>query len=406
MTVFLPAALLAAAISAPAGAQTAEPYRVMSGDTLRVDVFLSPEHSADARVNDAGEISLPAIGRVRAAGLTTAEIEASVIDELAKLSEIPSVRVVVSVSEYRPLFILGFVNSPGKYPYAARTTVLQALALAGGVGNPLMRRSSQDDPGDVADRQERYEVAALSYLAALARRTRLLAEQKGAETLEFPADLVSKLTAAGKQDVIDRERDIFVSRRQTFANSLAVIESQKKVSQDEIASARIYSEQLARTAPAMQKELDNLTTLRDRGLTRRLEVLTVQEQVNDMQREIRQSELTITRAQRDLNNLDKEAANLVSQRATDIAQALVETEAEIVSYKTRLENQGKLVAAGGSAAAGLVQDPSQTPVEYEIVRLDDKGNAATIAADENTILHPGDVLKVIGRPQTLPAVSN
>jgi protein involved in polysaccharide export with SLBB domain len=68
---------------------------------------------------------------------STSRIESAIREKLTTLSEISSVRVVVSVVEYRPIFVLGFVNNPGRYPYSARTTVLQAMALAGGIGNPL-----------------------------------------------------------------------------------------------------------------------------------------------------------------------------------------------------------------------------------------------------------------------------
>ena len=93
---------------------SAEPYRVMSGDTLRVDVFLSPEHSSEIKVDDAGQITLPAIGRLQVNGLTAEDIESEVREKLTSLSEISGVRVVVSVIDYRPIFVLGLVNNPGR----------------------------------------------------------------------------------------------------------------------------------------------------------------------------------------------------------------------------------------------------------------------------------------------------
>jgi len=70
---------------------SAEPYRVMSGDTLRVDVFLSPEHSSEIKVDDAGQITLPAIGRLQVNGLTAEDIESEVREKLTSLSEISGV---------------------------------------------------------------------------------------------------------------------------------------------------------------------------------------------------------------------------------------------------------------------------------------------------------------------------
>jgi protein involved in polysaccharide export with SLBB domain len=391
----------------------ADSYRVMSGDTIKIDVFLSPEHSAETRVDDSGQISLPAIGRIQAAGLTLDEIETAVVERLTRLSDISSVRVVASITAYRPIYVLGLVNDPGTYPYSAHTTVLKALAIAGGVGNPYYRRNIQaSNPADLVDRQEKFDVTTLQYWSALARRARLLAEQDAAETIQFPEDLIAKLNAIGQQGVLEREREIFNAKRQTYENSLQVIAEQKKIVNQEIESAKVYAEEVTKSIPAMQKELDNLTNLRDKGLTRRLEVLTVQRQVSDMQRETRTSAQSITRAQRELNELDKQISNLKGQRTAETSQSLIETEAEINILKARLDNQAKLLPGGSSmsavATSGQDQGQTETPVAYEIVRLNPDGVAVTMPAEEDTLMMPGDVLKVVTVAPTgaAAAVSN
>jgi protein involved in polysaccharide export with SLBB domain len=385
---------------------SAEPYRAMSGDTLRIDVFLSPEHSADTKVDDAGQITLPAIGRVRVSGLTAEEIENAIREKLKSLADISGVRVVVSVIEYRPISVLGLVNNPGRYPYSARTTVLQALALAGGIGNPLIRRN---DPAQLVDRQENYQVQTLQYWSALARHARLLAEQSGADAIDFPANLVDQLNSAGKQGVLDGEKEIFNVRKHTLAESFEIINARKKIVQQEIENSKNYSVDVSRSVPEMQKELDDMTSLRDKGLTRRIDVMAVQRYVSDMQQQRRQSDLTVTRSGRELNDLDNQAAILTSQRQAEIVQALVDSETEIAILKTRLDNQSKLLV-GGSAltAAASAGSESEMATTYEIVRLNTDGAATNMTADENTLLFPGDVLEVVERAKTADkaAISN
>ncbi len=381
---------------------SAESYRVMSGDMLRVDVFLSPEHSAEIKVDDAGQITLPALGRVQVSGLTAEEIETAIREKLTSLSEITSVRVVVSVIEYRPIFVLGLVNNPGRYPYSARTTVLQALALAGGIGNPLIRRNALAiNPAELVDRQERYEVETLQYWSAVARRARLLAEQSGADAIDFPADLVDQLNGTGRLGVLDREKDVFNARKQSMAYGLEVIDAQRKIVQQEIESSRNYAATVNQSVPAMQKELENMSNLREKGLTRRIEVLTMQRYVSDIQLQGRQSDLTVTRSGRELNDLDKQAAILTGQRQAEVAQALVDSEKEIATLKTRLDNQSRLQIVGGTspgiASAG---SENEMAVAFEIVRLNTDGMATNMAVDENTLLVPGDVLEVISRAKT------
>ncbi|TMJ37988.1 MAG: hypothetical protein E6G89_13095 [Alphaproteobacteria bacterium] len=378
---------------------SAEAYRAMSGDTLRVDVFLSPEHSAEVRIDDAGDITLPAIGRVHASGLTAEEIENAIRQKLTSLSDISGVRVVVSVTEYRPIFVLGFVSNPGRFPYSPRTTVLQALALASGIGNPVMRRNAlANNPADLVDRQANYQVQTLQYWSALARRARLIAEQSGTDAIAFPADIVDQLKSTGRQSVLQREKEVFNARKQSLADSLEVIESQRKVVQQEIASSKIYADDVGRSVPEIQKELDNLTALRNKGLTRQIEVLSVQRYVSELQQQRQQSILTVTRSGRELNDLDKQAAGLASQRQAEVAQALVDTETEIATLKARLDNQSKLlVGVGTLPTATGVGDESEMAITYKIVRLKIDGAATTMAADENTLLVPGDVLEVVGQ---------
>ena len=302
--------------------------------------------------------------------------------------------------------MLGLVNNPGRFPYSARTTVLQALALAGGIGNPLIRRN---DPAQLVDRQENYQVQTLQYWSALARHARLLAEQSGADAIDFPANLVDQLNSAGKQGVLDGEKEIFNVRKHTLAESFEVINARKKIVQQEIENSKNYSVDVSRSVPEMQKELDDMTSLRNKGLTRRIDVMAVQRYVSDMQQQRRQSDLTVTRSGRELNDLDNQAVILTSQRQAEIVQALVDSETEIAILKTRLDSQSKLLV-GGSAltAAASAGSESEMATTYKIVRLNTDGAATNMAADEDTLLFPGDVLEVVDRGKTADkaAISN
>ena len=83
---------------------------------------------------------MPLIGRVRAQGLTTAELERAVAARLSQgyLRE-PSVSI--EVEDFRPIFILGGVACAGEYPFVNGMTVQQAVAAAGGFG-PLAVQST------------------------------------------------------------------------------------------------------------------------------------------------------------------------------------------------------------------------------------------------------------------------
>ncbi|WP_436641049.1 polysaccharide biosynthesis/export family protein [Microbaculum sp. FT89] len=107
------------------------PYRLDAGDQLRIVVFDQPTLSNTYSVDDAGNISMPLIGDVKARGLTPQDLQASLGSKLsAGFLRNPSVSV--QVDTYRPFFILGEVGNPGQYPYVAGLTARNAIAIGGG----------------------------------------------------------------------------------------------------------------------------------------------------------------------------------------------------------------------------------------------------------------------------------
>ena len=107
------------------------PYRVDTGDTLRVVVFEQPSLTNLYEVSQAGDISVPLIGDVAARGATTDDLEARITAQLAA-SFLRDPDVTVEVAAYRPFFVLGEVGNPGQYEYVPGMTAETAIAKAGG----------------------------------------------------------------------------------------------------------------------------------------------------------------------------------------------------------------------------------------------------------------------------------
>ena len=107
-------------------------YRLGAYDQVRIITFSVDQLSQTFRINDAGDLALPLLGPVHAAGLTTAELSSRVVRQLERKKLLRDASVSVEIIEYRPIFILGEVNKPGQYPYLPGMTVLTAVAVAGG----------------------------------------------------------------------------------------------------------------------------------------------------------------------------------------------------------------------------------------------------------------------------------
>jgi polysaccharide biosynthesis/export protein len=107
------------------------PYRLASGDRLRVIVFGQDNLSNSFSVDAAGAIAMPLIGGVRAQGLTTSELERA-IEARLRQGYLREPRVSVEVEAFRPFFVLGEVGVAGQYPFINGMTVQNAIAVAGG----------------------------------------------------------------------------------------------------------------------------------------------------------------------------------------------------------------------------------------------------------------------------------
>lgn len=109
-----------------------EAYRLATGDLLRINVFDDSRLTGEFRVNDSGNVALPLVGSVSAAGKTPAELENEIIGALRRSNLFQRPTVAVEVAEYRPIFLLGEVSRPGQVEYRPGMTMLTAITVAGG----------------------------------------------------------------------------------------------------------------------------------------------------------------------------------------------------------------------------------------------------------------------------------
>ena len=102
-------------------------------DVLGVLFWRETDMSGDVAVRPDGRITLPLLGDVTAAGLTPDTLRGQIQTAAAKYLADANVTVVVRQINSRKVFITGEVNAPGAYPLVAPRTVMQLIALAGGI---------------------------------------------------------------------------------------------------------------------------------------------------------------------------------------------------------------------------------------------------------------------------------
>jgi polysaccharide export outer membrane protein len=108
-------------------------YKIAPMDKLGIKVFKSEDLSGDYDVDLAGNISMPLIGQVKAANLTTAELDDVLTQKLgAKYLEHPDVSVAIKASTAHVVTVDGAVTEGGAFPVGGPITLIQAVAMAKG----------------------------------------------------------------------------------------------------------------------------------------------------------------------------------------------------------------------------------------------------------------------------------
>ena len=115
------------------GIETPADYVVGIDDVLAIVFWREKEMSSEVTVRPDSMISLPLINDIRAAGLTPEQLRVKVSEAASRFVEEPTVTVVVKAINSRKVFITGQIAKIGAYPLGGSTTVLQLIAMAGGL---------------------------------------------------------------------------------------------------------------------------------------------------------------------------------------------------------------------------------------------------------------------------------
>ncbi len=102
-------------------------------DVLEVQFWRDKDLSAEVVVRPDGKISLPLLNEVEAGGLTPEQLRLRVLEHARRFVEEPTATVIVKQINSRNVFIMGEVQKPGTYPLGGSTSVLQLIAIAGGL---------------------------------------------------------------------------------------------------------------------------------------------------------------------------------------------------------------------------------------------------------------------------------
>ena len=388
--------MLAALATVPA---LSEEYRLGTMDKLRIRVVEWqtaegavrdwPTISGDYIVGPSGNISLPFVGEMPATGKTTSDIADAISEALQqKFGLLDRPDASVELAEFRPVFVSGDVETPGKYPYAPDLTVLKAVSLAGG-----MRRADtgQRIERDFINARGNYDVLVAQRDGLLAKRARLIAEANGQAEIEFPKELED--TPGGKKLIAD-ETAFKAARDRQLNVQLEAIEDLKTLLQSEVASLEKKITSQNRQIELAREELEGIGNLADKGLVVNARVLTIERSIAELEGKVLDMQTASLRAKQDISKATQDATNLQNDRESEIAQERQQAEAEIEGLSLKIAMYKDLMAeAMARDPQAALSTGAAAVVSFSIVREEGE-KTKEMAAYENTPVLPGDVIKV------------
>ncbi len=402
-------ALLAASLPAHARDYFLGPKDKLSIKVFEVrastgEIFAWEPLTGEFTVGPDGEISLPLLGRIAASGKTAGELSQIISAEMkSRIGLVTPPVVALEIAEYRPFFIVGDVTNSGAYPFQPNLTVLQALGVAGGlsrlqdVGLFALRR-------DVVTQEGALQQLSTELYATLARRARLQAEldTENLPDIEWPPELEAAKNNPDIAKLLDQERKIFDARRNAFKTSGSALENLKKSVEGEIASLEGQLVAQKREQEVIQKDLDNIASLVDKGLAASPRQTALERVVAQLEGERWQLQTALLKAQQELGRTDILALETRNTWSKEVTALMRETEATLDDVKSRYQTAQRILSetkplVGGGL--GAVNEAEDTGPDYSIVRMKD-GEPTTIRATDSTFVEPGDTIKVtVPEPQ-------
>ena len=384
-------------LSAPSA--RADEYRVAPGDTIEFSTVATPDLKTRATIRLDGDVTLPLIGDVKAAGLTLEKLRAKLQNLLASKvyrkrsedgREVPVMlapdEISVTVAEYRPIYVNGDVSKPGEQQFRPGMTVRQAIALAGGYD--IMHFRMQNPFLEQADFQAQYNSLWTEYAKDQAVIARIYAEldnttshRKSLLETPLPEQLTTRIVNIAQKEL--------AARNSIYQKDQSYLQDAVK---KEGARIGILAEQEKREKAGVDADVDEYN--RVNGLFEK-KTLPITRLV-DARRTILFSSTRYLQtlvekgnAERGRDELVVKLQKLPDQRRKELLADLQDANVKLATTQAQLQAIGEKLIYTGLVRSQLVRGKGSEP---DIVIHRSHGEAITASQDNE--LMPGDVVDV------------
>jgi polysaccharide export outer membrane protein len=374
-------------------------YRLQPGDVIEFSVAGIPELKQRCAIDIDGSVSFPLAGPLRGAGLSLAEVREKLTAQISsqefrrrgyvkmERDVIGAQEVMISIAEYRPVYVNGDVAKPGSEAFQPGLTVRQAISLAGGYDSLRFR---MDNPFlETAELRGAYNNAWLDYAKEQMHIWRLQSElgdkpqfdEKSLSGLPLPTTLLN-----GIKEVETRQLALRQSQDQKQHQHLAKLVDQRRASVDALtnrhnaeAQGQQYDEnEFKRTEDLYKRGVAPTTRVADE---RRIMLLSSTQSL--------QSQVELERAKAEFENAQRDVQQWDEAKRLELLSALRDAKVTAAAVQSRIQAIGEKLVYAGTLKSQLLGG-SAAPPQILIIR---KGHAPQVG-DEDDELMPGDVVEV------------
>ncbi|KKX24481.1 exopolysaccharide biosynthesis protein [Rhizobium sp. LC145] len=355
-------------------------------------------------VSPAGTLSLPIIGTVPVAGKTLDEVSGIIGEQLQRqvgLQKRPTASV--EISTYRPFFVTGLVSNPGKYNYVPGLTVIQALSMAGGLGESdqsLMglQRDALVNRGDLRELE-------MERLGLMARQARVDAFLNGEQKVTFPADLTSRSREPVVVRMMQDEQALFATRVRSMQTEVESLAQSKVLATNQLETLKLKEASLTKQIDLATKDLDSVNKLVAQGLTLSSRQLGANQNVADLESRNLDVSMAIVKTQQDLAKLDQDMTDVREkyrlEALTEAADLRDRLAANVEKAKTARGLLAHLEMRAPAALSALAVEDE--PAFATVITRNVGGAITMMVVSDNDAVAPGDVISVERLEKIVPA---
>lgn len=310
-------------------ASAASRMKLSGVERIRLRVWGSSDFNGEYGIDPDMTLSLPGLGRLDVGTLSLSDLEQLISDRLSS-SLRRDTRVSVEVMKARPFFIMGQISRPGAVEWRPGLTLVQAIALAGGVTRPSLGGS----PDQVlsARSQLNFTLAQLNRLKAEKEDVANTDPQAPVPSVDPAADSLparAENAAYGQNIIRDEQRAVFQTR-------IANLQSEHRSVLREIETARAQSSALEEQRSLSRQATKDLEYLKERQLVANRVYLSQRSELSGIEARGLETAMALERAKTRAEALARQITLAKQERQAFLSERIETLEKEVVTIRSRV----------------------------------------------------------------------